>query len=268
MILLRTHVFGDRERRLCERLATVPAQRVAVAADETRGTLDVGPFEKVSITRAACRRLGLHCPPDFTWRNGDYALYLARRQFPAERFFWLVEPDVEHSFASDAALFERFDAHGEIDLLAPYLSAPVVEWWWGQTARPHPTGVRRALFCFVRVSARAIDLCLRQRRRGRWRLRDRLFWPNDEAFVATEVAHAGLRLADLNDLGAPAYEVASFGYDEPLLGDTGAFRATPDRIFHPVLYGADHAGRIARIADSERKVPFDVRARRKLQRSI
>ena len=268
MILLRTHVFGDRERAMIRRLESVPGHRIAVAADETRGPLDVGRSAKVSVTRAACRRLGLRCTRDFTWRNGDYALYLARRQFPDERFFWLIEPDVDHSFASEAALFERLAANEDADLLAPYLSAPVADWWWGQTARPHPTGTRRALFCFVGVSARALDLCLRERRRGRWRLRDRLLWPNDEAFVATEVIHAGLRAIDLNDLGAPLYDRETFGYDVPLDGDAGAFRAVRDRLFHSVLYGEAYRKRMKRVSAPPRRWPLHERARRKLQRAL
>ncbi len=268
MILLRTHMFGDRERRLTERLAAIPGRSVAVAADETRRTLDVGPFAKVSVTRAACIGLGLYCPKDFAWRNGDYALYLARRQFPDEHFFWLIEPDVEHSFSSDPLMFDYFDAHAELDLLATYLTASTAGWWWAQTARPHPTGVRRALFCLLRISARALDVCLNARRQGRWSLRDRLFWPNDEAFVATEVAHAGLRLADMNDVGKQVYDHESFGYEDPLLGDDGSFRSTPNRIFHPVLYGSEHAARLARIERAEQTVTVAERARRKLQRSL
>ena len=268
MILLRTHVFGAGSRGLFAGLGGARGGGAGAPADETRQALDVGPFRKVSVTRAACRTIGLHCPRDFTWRNGDYALYLARRQFPDERFFWLVEPDVEHSFASDAALFERFDSHPDIDLLAPYVSRPITGWWWAQTARPHPTGARRALFCFLRVSARAVDLCLRQRRRGLFSVRDLLYWPNDEAFVATELAHAGFPIADLNDVGPPVYDDATFGYDEPLSGDDGGFRSTPDRIFHPVLYGADYAARIERIRAAERSVPRSERARRKLQRKL
>ncbi len=247
------------------RLEGVGTERVAVAADETRGVLDVGGHEKIGLTRAACRAIGLHCTSDFAWRNGDYALYLARQRFPDERFYWLLEPDVEHSFPTMSALFGRFAAYPDVDLLATYLNASTDDWWWSQTGRPHPTGIKRAMFCFIRVSAAAVDLCLRERRRGRWRIRDRLFWPNDEVFVATEVAHAGLRYADLNDLGAPVYDRETFGFDNLLDGTAGTFRERHDRIFHPVLYGDAYAARLARNERAQAVRPLAQRIGRRIQ---
>ena len=115
------------------------------------------------------------------------------------------------------------------------------------------------------MSTRAIDVCLRERRSGRFSLRDRLQWPNDEVFVATEVAHAGLAIADLNDFGRTVYRRDTFDY-APLDGDTGAFRDGRDRIYHPVLHGDDYARRVNRIAGAaDNRV---TRYRRKLQRHV
>ncbi len=269
MIILRTHVFGARERALMEQLGTDHCHRVVVAADETRRTLDVGPYAKLSVTRAACHRLGLLCPADFTWRNGDYVLYLARNHYPEERQFWMLEPDVEHSFESFPKLFERFDRYADIDFLACYFNQTTEGWWWRQTGRPRASGVFRAMFSFVRLSARALDVGLRQRRRGRFLIRDRLLWPNDEVFMATELVHAGLQVRDLNDFGAAMYEPGSFGYEEPLDGDAGTFRTDPDRIFHPVLYGDAYRRRIERIhASWEVQGNISMRLRRRLQRML
>jgi len=267
MIIVRTHVFGERERTLMKRLQNVRTHPVVVAVDETKGSIDVSPFQKISITKDAYARLGLYCPKDFTWRNGDYVFYLARNQYPAEKYFWMLEPDVEHTFASDSALFDRFDRQTDVDLLTPYFRAPTTGWWWSQTARPRPTGVKRAMFCIVRLSAHAIDLCLQERRKGRFSLRDRLFWPNDEAFVATEIVYGGLSAADLNDFGPPAYSSDTLGFDKPIDGAAGTLIQLQSMIYHPVLYGSAYRERIERISEAER-TSNHWNKRRKLQRML
>ena len=268
MIIVRTHVFGERERTLMKRLQDVRSHPVVIAVDETKGSIDVSPFDKISVTREACAQLGLYCPKDFTWRNGDYVLYLARKRYPAERYFWMLEPDVEHSFVSDSALFQHFDKQTDVDFLTPYFSASTTSWWWHQTARVRPTGVKRALFCIVRLSAQAIDVCLRERQKGRFSLRDRLYWPNDEAFVATEIVHAGLSAADLNDLNPPSYTPDTLGFDKPIDGTAGTFRQFSNMIYHPVLYSSAYQKRIERLQQTETTGNHWKYIRRKLQRLL
>ncbi len=238
--------------------------QVAVAVDETAGVVDVGEHRKISVTAAACRELGLHCPDDFAWRNGDYNLYLARKAFPAARYFWMVEPDVEHSFASFEQFVALFDRMPDIDLLTSHLLPADREWYWQRTIKDGPVSVHRCFFPLIRISSRAIDLCLKQRQKDRRSLYSRLFWPNDEALVATTVIRAGLKVADLNGAGAPVYTEDSFGY-EPLDGDDGWFRRTPNQVYHPVLYGDAYRARLARQAAAMAD-PFMRRVRRKLQK--
>ena len=253
---------------LMKRLEAIQRHSAVIAVDETRGPVDVAPYQKVSVTRQACATLGLHCPKDFTWRNGDYVFYLARKQYPEEKFFWMIESDVEHTFSSDEALYQYFDERTNADLLVPYLRVTLTDWWWHQTARPRSTGVQRAMFCFLRLSVRAIDLSLRERRRGRFSLRDRLFWPNDEAFVATEVVAAGLATADLNDFGAPVYTLDTLGYEKPVDGAAGLFRTLCNTIYHPVLYGAAYRARMERIDKAKTTVRRWERLRRRIQKRL
>ena len=268
MIILRTHLFGERERTLMKRLESVRSHSVAIAVDESKGFIDVSPYQKISVTYSSCTKLGLYCPPDFTWRNGDYVFYLAREQYPAERYFWMLEPDVEHSFISDSALFEHFDKQTDVDLLIPHFCASTTGWWWHQTARARSTGVKRALFCIARLSAQAVDLCLRERQKGRFSLRERLFWPNDEVFVATEIVNAGLTAADLNDFGSPAYTPDTLSFDKPIDGTGETFRQLTNLIYHPVLYGAAYKKRIERIHRAETTGNDWKYVRRKLQRLL
>lgn len=241
-----------------------PGLQVAVAVDESAGVVDVGGHRKVSVTRAACQALGLHCPDDFAWRNGDYNLYLARKAFPDARYFWMLEPDVEHSFASFDHLIALFDAMPEVDLLSSHLMPADREWYWQRTIKDRSVSVQRCFFPLIRISSRAIDLCLEQRRKDRLSLHARLFWPNDEALVATTVARAGLRVADLNSAGVSVYNESSFGY-EPLDGDDGWFRGVANQVYHPVLYGDAYRARVARQAGAMAD-PFMRRVRRKVQK--
>ena len=265
LIILRTHVFGERERAFAEQLRAGHDRPVVIAADETRRPLDVAPFTKISITRAACNALGLYCTPDFTWRTGDYVFYLARHQFPGVERFWVVEPDVEQSFGSWGACFDFFERFTAPDLISSHLAPATPDWYWRQSGRNRPGGAYRAFFPLVRMSARAVDVCHRERRRGPFSLHDRLHWPNDEVFVATELVHAGLPVADMNSFGTTVYTDDSFNYG-PLDGDLGSFRTAPDRVYHAVLYGEAYRERRARIAaETDGRL---VRARRKIQRHL
>lgn len=264
VIILRTHFIGDSERRFLQSLTGHSGLQVAVAVDETAGPVDVGEYRKISVTAAACRQLGLHCPDDFAWRNGDYNLYLARRAFPKAQHFWMIEPDVEHSFASFEHLVALFDEMAEVDLLSSHLVPADREWYWQRTIKDHSVGVRRCFFPLIRMSSRAIDVCLEQRRKDRLSPHARLFWPNDEALVANAVTRAGMRVADLNSAGATIYSERSFGY-EPLDGDAEWFRGKPNQVYHPVLYGDALRTRVARQAAAMAD-PLPRRVRRKLQK--
>ena len=261
VVLLRTHVFADRERTIMRELADCGIGPVAVAADESQAPLEVGPFDKVSVTRHSCEAVGLFCPRDFAWRNGDYPLYLARARFPQATHFWMVEPDVEHSFPSFRDFFDRFASRPEIDLLAAWLRLAEPGWYWRQTMSDRPGGIWRCLFATVRISAPAIDACLAARRGKTFSLRDRLNWPNDEVFVATQTVASGLTAADFNTPTGKVYAPEVFGYT-PIDGASD-FRHPQPGIYHPVLHGAAYQDRIARQLDAA-----DVRWRRRLQRVL
>lgn len=265
MVILRTSSFGERERRFLEDAGADGTVGVAVAVDETRAPVDVGRYAKIAVTRPACEKLGLHCPVDFTWRNGDYCLYLAHHQFPEVKWFWMVEPDVEHSFDHFGEFIARFDQVPGIDFLSGHLHPAEPGWHWGGTVRGGKNGVYRCFFPLIRMTARAVQACWMQRRRARFSLRSQLYWANDEAFVANAVRRAGLQAADLNSLGSPVYAADTFGY-VPLDGDDGGFRQEKDRVYHPVLYGAAYQRRVARIAGATNSLAG--RVGRKLQRMI
>src|ERR1700734_3102823 len=110
LIVVRTVRYGEIERRFLQSLKDQNEVPIALAVDETRGQVEVDDHQKISITRTRCESIGLHCPIDFTWRNGDYVLYLARQQFPNFDYYWMIEPDVEHSFQNFSAFISMFDS--------------------------------------------------------------------------------------------------------------------------------------------------------------
>jgi hypothetical protein len=245
LIVVRTVRYGEQERRFVQKLKDRNEVLIVLAVDESRGTVEVEDHQKISLTRTSCESIGLYCPIDFTWRNGDYALYLARQQFPNFENYWMIEPDVEHSFANFVAFMSVFDSTPDVDLLSGYFEPAHREWHWRGSAKRVKGIAYRCFFPLLRMSARAIDVCRDRRKREKYSLRSRLYWPNDEAFVANTVLNSGLKAADFNDVGSDVYERDSFGYT-PLNGDHGGFRKEGNRVYHPVLYGDAYQARLKR----------------------
>lgn len=264
MILLRTTALSPQTAAFANRLAAESGHRICFIVDERRGEVDVGGFDKISITRRACWRLGLHCPLDFGWRCGDYGFYFARERYPDERFFWLIEYDVRLAGPDARAFFEQFRNGDSFDLIAGYYRRADPSWYWTHTMITRDQPVWRCLFPVVRLSSSAIDLLLAQRKAYARRLFRLANWPNDESFVATVLTRAGLRCADLNDFGASVYDDTTYTFHKPMDGDALDERAPPLRIYHPVLFGADLQRKIERMAwiDKGESLP------RKLKRRV
>ena len=246
MLLLRTHRFAAREAAFARTLQDESGYRVAVVADERRGVLDTQDWPKVSLSRPALAALGLHAPQDVGWRCGDYGLYLARARFPATRHFWLVEPDVRSTFADWGALLHPFEASPDADVILSGVRLSSTDHFWHPTMRQHTAAVYQAIFAFGRFSARALDVCLAGRQRDRHTLWARLLWPNDEAFVTTTAALAGLSVRDINDFGRLLCTPDTFDFLPPHRGEALAQESAEPRVFHPVLWGDEFGRKQAR----------------------
>jgi hypothetical protein len=264
-LILRTQVFGERERAFLAKLQADTGFSAAVAADETRTTLDCAPYAKISVTPARAASLGLYCPADFGWRCGDYALYLARHGMPEMDHFWIVEPDVRFAFSNYADIFGLFDNSPEADLISPDLRLSGADHLWHPTMRQRTPNVYRCCFGLARFSARALDLCLAERRRDRTNPWARLMWPNDESFTASIVIAAGLDARDMNSFGRVLYTVDTFGFFTVRQGETFDDWAQPGLIYHPVLWGEDYSRKVTKMA---RGVPLHEVIRLKILRGI
>ncbi len=251
-VLIRTHYVDDQLLAFAGRLSEDGAFDVHVLADETRGPLDFGSIPKLSLTLESLAALGLYTQaPSLLWRCGDYGLYLARQALPQYDGFWMIEPDVRLKAARPSDILARFPGPEEVDLLAGRLRPADDDWDWGVTMDPAAGPVWRCLFAVIRLSARAIDLLYDVRRRASAEHlaegRDPKLWPNDEAFVASTLAHSGLTLRDLNAFGQ-VYDDAGFSFWFPLSERELEATGREGFIYHPVLSGQAYFLKLCRLA--------------------
>ena len=264
-ILLRTHKVEPRDAAFLARLGAESAFATAVVADERRGVVDTRGHAKISLTRATAGGLGLHCPPDFAWRCGDYALYLARAAMPHIRHFWLIEPDVRPAFRDYGAFFRHFAEADGVDLIGFDFRRSDRQYYWFPTMRQRTPLVYRSLFALGRFSAAAIDLCRAERQRDRGNVWARLLWPNDEVFTTTVLVAAGRDVRDANTFGTPVYTPETFGFHTLVRGEEFDTVATPGLVYHPVLWGEEFDRKKLRKA---RGVPWHEAARLKVLRGL
>jgi hypothetical protein len=231
--------FSPQTAAFARRLRDESGHQVCCVVDEENGAVDVLDFLKISLTRRACREIGLFCPFDMGWRCGDYGFYFARQRFPDERFFWLIESDVRFAGPHLGLFFECFRGADNVDLIAGHYRAAERWWYWTHTMTARNLPVWRCLFPVVRLSAPAVDLLHEYRRLYARRALCLANWPNDESFVATVLTRAGLRGADLNSFGTLLYDEHSYTFSEPFDGDTLDERARPLKVMHPILFGDD-----------------------------
>ena len=251
-VLIRTHFVDEALLAQAGRIAAEGVFDVYAVADETRAPLDFGPIPKVSLTPAVISDLGLYAgAPNLLWRCGDYGLYAARRAVPQYDGFWMIEPDVRVNADRPSDVLARFPGPGEVDFLAGRLRPAEADWDWMVTMDPAGGPIWRCLFAVTRVSARAIDLLHETRLRASAAQvaegRDPKLWPNDEAFVATTLAHSGLCVRDLNDFG-PVYDEAGFSFWFPLSEREVAASGREGFIYHPVLGGNAYFLKLCRLA--------------------
>lgn len=251
-LLIRTHYVDDRLRAFVDQVAADGPFDVHVVVDETNGRLDFGGAPKVSLTEQTVAELGLYdrAPKTF-WRCGDYALYAARRALPQYDAYWMIEPDVRLMAERPCDILARFPGPEHADLLAGRLRLAEADWDWGITLDPGAGPIWRCLFAVIRLSARAIDLLLEERRAlSAARIAmdaDPLTWPNDEAFVATTLARHGMAMHDLNAFGQ-VYDEIGLSYWFPVSERELQITGRDGWIYHPVLSGQAYFLKLCRLA--------------------
>jgi hypothetical protein len=249
LILLRATTLDRTNLEFANSLAAMSGAPVAFLLD---GRHEIAlPTQRpiISLTKAACEDLGLYCPADFAWRCGDYGLYLARRQFPDVRQFWIVEHDVRIFGRDPGNFFDTFRYLADLDFVGAYLTTAPKDWFW--TAHASGIGITsyRCFFPVVRISARAVDALLAKRREHSRVASRRKMWPNDEGFVATTLSNRGFVCRDLNDFDRPFYDEQSFSFYEPIDGASVQSGEGDTRLMHPVLFGESYAAKLLRVRE-------------------
>jgi hypothetical protein len=254
-LLIRTHYADDQLRGFIDQLRADAAFDVFVLADERRGPLALGDVAKIVLTPELPAELGLYeRAPNLMWRCGDYALYAARRALPDYDAFWMIEPDVRLCSPQPTSILASFPPPEEVDFLAAHLRPAEPDWNWGRTMSTEDGPVWRCLFALVRVSVRALDVMIDERRRlaavFETEGRDPAFWPNDEVFTASTLVRRGLACRDLNDFGQ-IYEPVGFSFWLPVSEREFEASGREGWIYHPVLSGQRYFIKLFRLASEQ-----------------
>lgn len=254
-VLIRTHYADDQLRAFAAQLKGEGVFDVFVLADESRGRIDLGDVPKIAVSVEAAAALGLYaCAPNPLWRCGDYGLYLARQALPEHDAFWMIEPDVRLFSRSPSSILANFPSPEDVDFLAAHVRPAGPDWNWARTMDPAEGPIWRCLFALVRLSGRALDAMLAERRRMstlfEGRGSDPAFWPNDEVFTASTLMRQGLACRDLNDFGQ-IYDPIGFSFWIPLSEREVAASGQEGWIYHPVLSGQRYFMKLFRLASEQ-----------------
>ncbi len=229
---------------IAEAIARSPDYKVVFALDENSASIDVGCFEKIVSSRDKLRSIGLYADlDDVFWRCGDYPLYLARDAYPEHAFIWQFEYDVVINSVDPAAFLGRIDALSDADFMASHLRRPEDWWRFRHAVADRYPDVWRCYFPIVRLSGAALEFL--HCRRVEDTLRHRSLpdgvaseWPNDEAFVATELMNNGYACADLNEV-MPCYTDDTLWYS--VLKHPTEITVADEMIYHAVRTGNEYA---------------------------
>jgi hypothetical protein len=205
-VIFRTHFWdGFAQRQFDRLLARAQGCDVFVLVDETQRKVDVPHDRVVRVTESDVLDMGFVRAGEgsLLWFNGDYPLYHFLKLHPGYTHVLQLEYDAVLN-VDIGGLMRRMRADN-IDFIGLTKGEPAEEWFWRTSCAPlyDAATLRHQLICVSAFSARALQL-LWQRRLEHARLwRGGLLkvWPMCEAFIATELAEAGLNVAELSSFG-------------------------------------------------------------------
>jgi hypothetical protein len=219
-----------------------------VSADETNARLGDFDGERVLATTNE-QLLALGLPNRFEkgsliWWNNDYPTYAFSQAYPHYDYYVFVEYDSVVR-APIASIVAEIAGRG-LDFVAAPIEGELKDWFWWPYARQSysATELRASLNCISIYSNRAMRL-LFDRRLEMGRDPRVKSWPISEAFVATEIARAGMAFASLAEFG----DVTHYDWFPPVL--EGQLDEMAGRVFiHPVLDTPRYVSSVLRYGDS------------------
>ncbi len=234
-VVFRTHIWDDYVARQYRRLAArIGSGDLFVLLDETNGRVPVSEGQVVSHTQAGIKALGLADAGrgNMLWYNGDYPLYFFYHHHPDYEYYVMIEYDVAVHGDIDAMI--AFASREGVGFVGLTKGEPVAEWPFTASCLDAyaPEDVKKRLFCFAIFSRGAVRTLFERRLSLSRELAEGTIrrWPYCEAYIPTELARSGFKLAELSELGSTEL------YDwRPAFVETDLGLLQQHTFVHPVL---------------------------------
>jgi len=204
-VLLKVHYWDDfAERRLRHLLGKVRSGDVYVFVDETYRSVPQFAYERVvRATERDMEKLGmvLHPPGYIFWYNTDYPLYYFYLKNSSYDYYLMCEHDAVVNIDVDE--FVQAAERDRVD----YVGFPLAKTHWPlQTCEgvyPESFTLYQWLSCISLYSRRSVEFLLDRRQTLARRYKAGLItnWPNNEAFIPTEMHNNGFVVRKLGDFG-------------------------------------------------------------------
>jgi len=235
-VVLKTYAWDSFVHRQLRRLqSTFPDTDIFVSVDETNGFVGTVAHDRVLRTcNADMVAMGFANrfeKGSLIWWNADYTHYQVHDRIPDYDYYLFVEYDA--CITGDGqCLLAAMMADGADFVAHPISSGP--RWYWARFhAGVYPAGrLRASLNCISFFSARALShLAGRRLAMSADNGAGIAFWPLGEAFVASEVAAAGLSFVPLARYG----DVTRYNWFPPVLETDLVAPPVGPAFIHPVL---------------------------------
>jgi hypothetical protein len=233
-VLLKVHYWNDfTERRLRHLLSKVGSGDVHIFVDETHGP--VGPIAHDRVIRATENDMTelavvLNPPGGVFWYSVDYPLYYFYLRNRSYDYYLMCEHDAVLNIDIDE--FVQMADRDRVD----YVGFPLAETGWAlhtaEGAYPKSFKLYQWINCISLHSKRSLEFLLERRQvlARRYTTGEIPNWPNNEAFIPTEMHNNGFVVRELGDYG----KIEKYNWwpptnedDLPLLQDQA--------FLHPVL---------------------------------
>jgi hypothetical protein len=187
---IRSHQFAENELRLFNLLKSVfDEKQIYFILDNTNKKFIPNSGNTQVIEANFIANL-FNPPSDWGWRCGDF-FYYAFREAVSYEYYCLIESDVTFTAETAKKLFSHIQQN-TADLMGFNISKAGEDWYWQKTIWPICRDVYKLAFPFTVLSAKAIDYLKNQRIYSSNKFNNKLMYPNDEAFVGSQIISSNL----------------------------------------------------------------------------
>lgn len=209
VIAIRTHLFGDPERKLFKYLSSYFGRENVITAIQKSQKTPLVPDEYNPKLVGENTLEGLYLHPNWGWRCGDYWYYSMLSYISNYDYLWLIEPDVYFGNTDPAVYFEQFEKLRQ-DFISVGLGEANKNLPFFHTGKHLEGKTMSCLFGFTRIKVSVIEELYKERKRlsksfmkiGDGSLNPVKEYPNDEIFVSTVLANKNLLLDRMQNLSS------------------------------------------------------------------